>query len=112
MGITPMGDIISILRHSKTVTDESVRSKILKCHVDVPKSIAAIRPASPIISTTICKLNFNNAVNSLLIKTFKASVAVAPARRVLPEHEGGYKISLPKGSTQKSRDLLAKHACK
>jgi hypothetical protein len=59
MGITPMGDIISILRHSKAVTDESVRSRILKSHVDVPKSIAAIRPASPSVSTTICELYFN-----------------------------------------------------
>lgn len=31
-------------------------------------------------------------------------------RRVLPEHEGKYKISLPKGSTKKSRDILAKHS--
>lgn len=32
------------------------------------------------------------------------------SRRVLPEHEGKYKISLPKGSTTKSREILAKHS--
>jgi Family of unknown function (DUF5577) len=31
-------------------------------------------------------------------------------RRVLPEHEGKYKVSLPKGSTKKTRDILAKHS--
>lgn len=39
-------------------------------------------------------------------------LAKAPvvARRVLPEHEGKYKISLPKGVTKKSREILAKHS--
>ena len=32
------------------------------------------------------------------------------SRRVLPEHEGKYKVSLPKGSTKKSREILAKHS--
>lgn len=40
---------------------------------------------------------------------FLASLSVAP-RRVLPEHEGKYKVSLPKGSTKKSREILAKHS--
>lgn len=36
-----------------------------------------------------------------------------PARRVLPEHEGRYKITLPSGSTQRSKQILAKKAhCK
>ena len=34
-------------------------------------------------------------------------------RRVLPEHEGGYKITLPTGSTTRSKEILAKKAmCK
>lgn len=36
-----------------------------------------------------------------------------PARRVLPEHEGRYKITLPSGSTERSKQILAKQAlCK
>lgn len=35
---------------------------------------------------------------------------LAFARRVLPEHEGKYKVSLPKGSTKKTREILAKHS--
>lgn len=34
-------------------------------------------------------------------------------RRVLPEHEGRYKIKLPSGSTERSKQILAKKAmCK
>lgn len=34
-------------------------------------------------------------------------------RRVLPEHEGKYKITLPSGSTERSKEILAKKAmCK
>lgn len=32
------------------------------------------------------------------------------ARRVLPEHEGRYKITLPSGTTQRSKEILAKRA--
>lgn len=46
---------------------------------------------------------------SLTSKILLASLSVAP-RRVLPEHEGKYKVSLPKGSTKKSREILAKHS--
>lgn len=55
MGITPMGDIISILRHSKTVTDQSVRDKILAENKPV-RIIAKINPATK-ISTRISSSN-------------------------------------------------------
>lgn len=36
-----------------------------------------------------------------------------PARRVLPEHEGRYKVTLPAGTTERSKQILAKRAmCK
>lgn len=35
---------------------------------------------------------------------------VKPARRVLPEHEGRYKITLPSGTTERSKEILAKKA--
>lgn len=90
MGIKPMGDIISILRHAKSVTDQSVREKILS--LEPARTIVKVRPTSPVSSSTV------------------ASVAVAVPRRVLPEHEGKYKVVLPKGVTKKSRDILAKHS--
>lgn len=35
---------------------------------------------------------------------------IAKARRVLPEHEGKYKIVLPKGCTTRSKEILAKRS--
>lgn len=37
-------------------------------------------------------------------------VLAKPARRVLPEHEGRYKITLPSGTTKRSQEILAKKA--
>ncbi|KAL7041661.1 hypothetical protein ACKWTF_000846 [Chironomus riparius] len=86
MGIKPMGDIISILRHAKSVNDQSLRDRILASQPEPHKTIVKVRPASPVSSSTITP------------------------RRVLPEHEGKYKVSLPKGFTKKSREILAKHS--
>lgn len=47
-----MGDIISILRHSKTVTDEIVRDKILSVKTEVPKSESKVRPATATVSSS------------------------------------------------------------
>jgi hypothetical protein len=44
MGVTPMGDIISILRHSKTVSDQAVRDDIMAENTRT-KSVAKIAPA-------------------------------------------------------------------
>lgn len=60
----------------------------------------------------------SNSLNILGIKkdeTVKSieEPARKPARRVLPEHEGRYKITLPSGSTERSKQILAKQAlCK
>lgn len=43
-------------------------------------------------------------------KAETAIVLPKPARRVLPEHEGQYKIVLPTGTTQRSKEILAKRA--
>lgn len=45
---------------------------------------------------------------------YEESATIAAAkpqpRRVLPEHEGRYKITLPSGTTQRSKEILAKKA--
>lgn len=46
----------------------------------------------------------------------KMEISAAPSkppRRVLPEHEGRYKVTLPSGSTERSKQILSKRdACK
>lgn len=47
------------------------------------------------------------------VEKSEEETAKKPARRVLPEHEGRYKITLPSGSTERSKQILAKQAlCK
>lgn len=104
-----MGDIISILRHAKAVTDQKVREKILSVKSEA-KTIVKVRPASPVSSSSIGKKNRVVQFADDKMKAFPASIAIAAPRRVLPEHEGKYKVSLPKGSTKKSREILAKHS--
>lgn len=51
MGITPMGDIISILRHSKTVTDQTVREKIM-AENESTKFVAKVNPQTSSVSSS------------------------------------------------------------
>lgn len=62
MGITPMGDIISILRHSKTVTDQTARDKIM-AENDSAKFVAKINPVSASSSSVTSKSNPNIPLN-------------------------------------------------
>jgi len=119
MGITPMGDIIGILRHAKAVSDQAARDNILAEN----ETIKSVVKEPPVSSTAVCK-ETNNLLswifrNSLLILARSVVVATSrrsepisksAVRRVLPIHEGKYKVSLPKGTTKKTREILAKHS--
>lgn len=59
-------------------------------------------PVSPLVSNKTIKLD------SKPIDAKQQSVK--PPRRVLPEHEGKYKITLPAGTTERSKQILAKKA--
>lgn len=54
MGITPMGDIISVLRHSKTVTDQAVRDDIMAENTRT-RSVAKVAPAPPVAAPVAAK---------------------------------------------------------
>lgn len=114
MGITPMGDIIAILRHAKQVTEQHVLDKVMIHETPQTQAVALPLPkpkAKPDMtsSTPPPKMSSNSkSTSSPVTASGSYTPPLKPARRVLPEHEGKYKVTLPSGTTERSKQILAK----
>ncbi|XP_030377296.1 uncharacterized protein LOC115626161 [Scaptodrosophila lebanonensis] len=106
MGITLMGDIIAILRHAKQVSDQHALDRVLI--TDAPIATDAASPTiKPALPPAFKSLAISEPVDKASIAA-KSPAPAKPARRVLPEHEGKYKVKLPLGTTERSKQILAK----
>ncbi len=96
MGITAVGDIITILQHCKTLDVEVIASFINKCFfvqkLAETKSAAAVTSTTPKIEKPVIPPGHE--------------LPVPTKRRVSKEIEGSYKIKLPEGKTEKTRKIL------
>lgn len=106
-------------RHSKIVTEQTTREKILSNQPRVPiATVSANRTASAIVKLKpVTPPQNENSSSSTASSTSSGETSNTPSpgsapkpRRVLPEHEGRYKITLPMGTTKRSKEILAKKA--
>lgn len=117
-------------RHSKAVFELNAQQKLLAPDPDVVLVSSSVLPSSSASASAASSASVKRAVAPAKSTTSAVRVAKAngsttdgptkkpvvitadgkPVRRVLPEHEGRYKITLPAGTTQRSKEILLKKA--
>nr|XP_040052083.1 uncharacterized protein C19orf47 homolog isoform X2 [Gasterosteus aculeatus aculeatus] len=141
LGITVIGDIISILKHAKQVYRQdmckmateaissgqtSVKAELRRTantpatrmianalSHDSPPTTPARRPDNR-LSVTVSNMQANKSSKAVISQPAEEgnSLPAAKHRRVTAEMEGKYIINMPKGSTPRTRRILAQQAKK
>lgn len=93
LGVTVVGDIIAILKHAKVVYRQ-----------DVCKAAAESLASSPSHLQAELRRSATSALGQL--EEENAAVPVKRRRRVTAEMEGKYIITMPKGTTPRTRKIL------
>lgn len=100
------------------VSEQSKRDRVLCIQPKVPIATVTANTSSAVV-----RMKPKVSVNTVIVHSESSSSSsensngsppgIKKARRVLPEHEGKYKITLPMGTTKRSQEILAKKAsCK
>lgn len=105
------------------MTDQNKREKVLSIQPKVPIATVTANTASSNVTNAVLRLsprtipiaqNENSSSSSSTSSDNKIVPSIVTSitkpRRVLPEHEGRYKITLPSGTTKRSKEILAKKA--
>lgn len=83
------------------MSEQNARERVLSAE----KQSVATLSVSPLVSSVAPTRTASPAP-----KLVSEVAPAKPARRVLPEHEGRYKVKLPSGTTERSKQILAKKA--
>lgn len=113
---------MSLCRHAKAVYEQNAREKIMSQEseqIPVAAVSAVAKERKIILNSTVSRSMRSEvtpsptAASAAPVNSSSVSQGVVlakQARRVLPEHEGRYKITLPSGTTKRSQEILAKKA--
>ncbi|XP_014877179.1 uncharacterized protein C19orf47 homolog isoform X1 [Poecilia latipinna] len=140
LGITVIGDIIAILKHAKQVHRQdmckmaaeaitsgqtSVQAELRRTAKtpatrmianalshDSPPATPVRRPIDNRLSVTVSNLQANKNSKAVVSQPADEGKPAAKRRRVTAEMEGKYIINMPKGTTPRTRRILAQQAKK
>ncbi|KAM8853391.1 uncharacterized protein C19orf47 homolog isoform 2-T2 [Synchiropus picturatus] len=122
LGITVVGDIIAILKHAKQVhrqdmckmATEAISSGQTSVQAELRRTANTPRRTDNCLSVTVSNVQANKSSTAVVSQPADEGngLPAAKSRRVTAEMEGKYIINMPKGTTARTRRILAQQAKK